>query len=82
MNLGQHFAASVARLVAADTMRCKDSRLLFSSKSQCSFPFPTGTRTASVLVEFRSKNKKPAINSRWLANSRMLDLLAAQGLAG
>jgi hypothetical protein len=34
-------------------------------------------------VEFRSKkNKKPAVNSRWLANSRMLDLLAAQGLAG
>jgi hypothetical protein len=44
--------------------------------------FPDRHEAASVLVEFRSKNKKPAINSRWLANSRMLDLLAVQGLAG
>ena len=81
-NLSQHFAAFVARLVRADPTRCKDSRLLFSSKSQCSFPSPTGTRTASVQSISVSKNKKPAVNFRWLANSRMLDLLAAQGLAG
>ncbi len=44
--------------------------------------FPDRHKDPSVLVKFRSKNKKPAVNSRWLANSRMLDLLAAQGLAG
>ena len=44
--------------------------------------FPDRHENRLGAIEFRSKNKKPAVNSRWLANSRMLDLLAVQGLAG
>jgi hypothetical protein len=32
-----------------------------------------------VSFDFQSKNKKPAIKTRWLAKSPVLDLLAAQG---
>jgi len=44
--------------------------------------FPDRHEDRLGAVEFRSKNKKPAVDFRWLANSRMLDVLAAQGLAG